>query len=435
MILTTHIPNIESSQQPEATVLRLINCLTDTMLGVFSSVPLAHAVSRSSLKQLMQVLITVLSDDRLAGLEDGPQILRAINILMVKVIEMSDQTYVLGSLIKLLQDCLKLLQESAGTSLSSPKFLDLVMKCLWKVLRNLPKTITEVKVDQILLDIHTFLLTHPDQMWKNRADDTPLRTIKTILYTLGKLKKQEILGCLGLIDDPESSEVAAYLKKILKSGSRRENHVNGSDATTPHRSSVPDLLMGVDGASRNKEKINDKLAEIFAKIGSKENTREGLAELYDFKQKYPEADIDPFLKRTSEFFQSYIERGLKNIEMERKGRKITANAPPTSGISTATDSSTNTMADENTDDADSYRDRLKVLRMKAGLDNSANTDSKKLKQEISVFRSTGKKLPQTNGCSQRGLPMGISLQSYHSRQMQLIPCLRTQTVYWTSKKT
>ena len=50
---------------------------------------------------------------------------------------------------------------------------------------------------------------------------------------------------------------------------------------------------------------------------------QGLAELYDFKQKYPDADIDPFLKRTSEFFQSYIERGLKNIDMERKGKKIT----------------------------------------------------------------------------------------------------------------
>ena len=47
----------------------------------------------------------------------------------------------------------------------------------------------------------------------------------------------------------------------------------------------------------------------------------GLSELYDFKLKYPDADIDPFLQRTSEFFQSYIERGLKNIEMERKGKK------------------------------------------------------------------------------------------------------------------
>lgn len=388
MILTTHIPNVESGQQPEATVLRLINCLTDTMLGVFSSAPLARAVSRSSLKQVMQVLITVLSDDRLAALEEGPQILRAINILMVKVIEMSDQTYVLGSLIKLLQDCLKLLQETTGTSLSSPKFLDLVMKCLWKVVRSLPKNISDVKVDQILLDIHTFLLTHPDQMWKNRADDTPLRTIKTVLYTLGKLKKQEILDCLGLIDDPDSSEVAAYLKKILKSNGRRttENHVNGSDSATPRRSSVPDLLVGVDGGNKfqNKEKINEKLAEIFAKIGSKENTREGLAELYDFKQKYPEADIDPFLKRTSEFFQSYIERGLKNIEMERKGRKISGNGS-SSGISTATVSTANSTAAENTDDADSYRDRLKVLRMRAGLDNGVNTESKKTDQRVPEY--------------------------------------------------
>ena len=71
-------------------------------------------------------------------------------------------------------------------------FLLSFFKCLWKVVRNLPKTISEVRVDQILLDIHTFLLTHPHQMWKNRADDTPLRTIKTVLYTLGKLKKHEV---------------------------------------------------------------------------------------------------------------------------------------------------------------------------------------------------------------------------------------------------
>ena len=57
-----------------------------------------------------------------------------------------------------------------------------------------------------------------------------------------------ILGCLSLIDDPESSEVAAYLKKILKTGNRQNPDVNGSEATTPHKSSgsVPDLLMGVD---------------------------------------------------------------------------------------------------------------------------------------------------------------------------------------------
>jgi len=51
-----------------------------------------------------------------------------------------------------------------------------------------------------------------------------------------------------LIEDPESSEVVAYLKKILKTGNRRGNDMNGSGGSTPRKStgSVPDLLMGVD---------------------------------------------------------------------------------------------------------------------------------------------------------------------------------------------
>lgn len=60
------------------------------------------------------------------------------------------------------------------------------------------------------------------------------------------------------------------------------------------------------------------LTEIFKKVGSKENTREGLQDLHEFKKKYPDADIVPFLKKTSHFFQNYIERGLKAIEREER---------------------------------------------------------------------------------------------------------------------
>ena len=47
---------------------------------------------------------------------------------------------------------------------------------------------------------------------------------------------------------------------------------------------------------------------------------QGLNDLYDFKKKYPDADLEPFLKKSSNFFQNYIERGLKNIEQEREGK-------------------------------------------------------------------------------------------------------------------
>lgn len=40
-------------------------------------------------------------------------------------------------------------------------------------------------------------------------------------------------------------------------------------------------------------------------------------DLYEFKQRHPDADISPFMKKSSEFFRNYITRGLQEIEAER----------------------------------------------------------------------------------------------------------------------
>ncbi len=55
---------------------------------------------------------------------------------------------------------------------------------------------------------------------------------------------------------------------------------------------------------------------------------QGLNDLYDFKEKFPDADLEPFLKRSSQFFQKYIERGLDNIQAERESKmKQSASVP------------------------------------------------------------------------------------------------------------
>merc|ERR1711992_117696 len=61
---------------------------------------------------------------------------------------------------------------------------------------------------------------------------------------------------------------------------------------------------------------HEALAEIFKKIGQKEQTKVGLQELYKFKQQNPQADLEPFLSKSSPYFRNYIERGLKGIEDE-----------------------------------------------------------------------------------------------------------------------
>lgn len=66
---------------------------------------------------------------------------------------------------------------------------------------------------------------------------------------------------------------------------------------------------------------HNMLTEIFQKIGKQDETKEGITLLYDFMQQHPEADIDPYLKKTNKFFQDYIKTGLKDIEDERKTAK------------------------------------------------------------------------------------------------------------------
>ena len=42
-------------------------------------------------------------------------------------------------------------------------------------------------------------------------------------------------------------------------------------------------------------------------------------ELYHFKKKYPNTNVEPFIKNTAPFFQSFIEKSLKAIALENEG--------------------------------------------------------------------------------------------------------------------
>ena len=45
-----------------------------------------------------------------------------------------------------------------------------------------------------------------------QADDTPMRTVKTVIHTLVKQQGEAILGCLNRIQDPQASELVPYIR-------------------------------------------------------------------------------------------------------------------------------------------------------------------------------------------------------------------------------
>uniref|UniRef100_A0A4W6F5M0 Cytoskeleton associated protein 5 n=1 Tax=Lates calcarifer TaxID=8187 RepID=A0A4W6F5M0_LATCA len=328
-----------------------INTSIQALAQLFSMESLAREASMGVLKDLMHGLITLMLDVRVEDIEDGQQVIRSVNLLVIRVLEKSDQTNMISALLVLLQD-------SLITTAGPPMFSELVMKCLWRMIRFLPETINTINLDRILLDVHNFMKVFPKEKLKQLKSDVPHRTLKTLLHTLCKLTGAKILDHLSMIENRNESELEAHLRRVVKhsgnlSGLKSDR---GSEKT------------GLRTDRMSKAKVSDILSEIFKKIGSKENTKEGLTELYEYKQKYSDADLEPFLKNTSQFFQSYVERGLRMIESEREGKaRIQTSAGTTGSFLCVLCMTSN---NEELKPA-VYYERLKILRQRQGLENTS----------------------------------------------------------------
>ncbi|KAG9352112.1 hypothetical protein JZ751_020525 [Albula glossodonta] len=349
-----------------------INTSIQALAQLFSMESLAREASMGVLKDLMHGLITLMLDSRVEDIEDGQQLIRSVNLLVVRVLEKSDQTNILSALLVLLQDSLI---STAG----SPKFSELVMKCLWRMIRFLPETINSINLDRILLDVHNFMKVFPKEKLKQLKSDVPHRTLKTLLHTLCKLRGAKILDHLSMIENRNESELETHLRRVVKHSS--DFSITKSDKGTEKGAMRTDEKI-------SKAKVSDILSEIFKKIGSKENTKEGLTELYEYKQKYSDADIEPFLRNASQFFQSYVERGLRMIESEREGKGRIQ--PPNTGIPQhGTDSTaympnpSNVPLGNNGEDIKPavYYERLKILRQRHGLENNSKMQQQQQQQD------------------------------------------------------
>uniref|UniRef100_A0A4W4GEF8 TOG domain-containing protein n=1 Tax=Electrophorus electricus TaxID=8005 RepID=A0A4W4GEF8_ELEEL len=362
LIYNTHMADDRLDKKD---IFKLYSCIIGNMLSLFSTESLAREASMGVLKDLMHGLITLMLDSRVEDIEDGQQLIRSVNLLVVRVLEKSDQTNILSALLVLLQD-------SLITTAGSPMFSELVMKCLWRMIRFLPETINSINLDRILLDVHNFMKVFPKEKLKQLKSDVPHRTLKTLLHTLCKLTGAKILDHLSMIENRNESELEAHLRRVVK-------HSGNLSGFKSDQNTEKGALRSDDKVI--KAKVSDILSEIFKKIGSKENTKEGLTELYEYKQKYSDADLEPFLKNTSQFFQSYVERGLRMIESEREGKsrlQTSAVTPQHSTESSYTPSLSSTLVSNNGEELKPavYYERLKILRQRHGLENQAVDDER-----------------------------------------------------------
>ncbi|KAJ2850441.1 hypothetical protein IWW36_001879 [Coemansia brasiliensis] len=194
------------------------------LMDVFGEQQLALWAPQSGVRELLRELVATLVDPRLSpsASAEGAQLHRAVNALVVRIMDRSDRTAVVVALVALLD-------AAAHTPLpqppSSPADVlradagDIVMRCLWRLSKHLPQDLKAqfagcadatsipsaaaypavgdlascraLRVDAVLLTTHRFFRHTPNREWRRREDqdrwtfgDLPKRTVKTISHSL-----------------------------------------------------------------------------------------------------------------------------------------------------------------------------------------------------------------------------------------------------------
>jgi cytoskeleton-associated protein 5 len=291
-----------------------------------------------------------MTDMKILNYPDGDQLIKAINIVTLKLLELSDQTTSYCALVKLLSEC-------CDQDNFSSKYLELVMKCIWRQIRRLSTTntnsasiqayetlVSQIDTSKVLQEIHLFLRLFPSTSWNGKQSDLPLRTVKTLLFHLAKAKQKQILTDLQKIGVPDDSEIKIYINKLFKNGFQLANNNNNSTSTgnLSHMSSNMinnnNSLLGMSQFKKTaihqdnlktspqspsssntmvSREISDQLSLIIKKIGINDTSKEGINELYDFKLQNPDIDLNKYFKNSSGKLQAYIQENLKLVEIER----------------------------------------------------------------------------------------------------------------------
>ncbi|XP_030501209.2 protein MOR1 [Cannabis sativa] len=316
----------------------------NTLMQTFQNKRLAYAVKESTLDSLITELLLWLLDERVPHMDDGSQLLKALNVLMLKILDNADRTSSFVVLINLLRPLDPSRWPSPASNetfaVRNQKFSDLVVKCLIKLTKVLQSTIYDVDLDRILQSIHLYLQDLGMEEIRRRAgaDDKPLRMVKTVLHELVKLRGAAIKGHLSMvpIDMKPQPIILAYIDLNLETlAAARMLTATGPGGQTHWGDSAAN---NASSATHSADaQLKQELAAIFKKIGDKQTCTIGLYELYRITQLYPKVDIFSQLQNASEAFRTYIRDGLaqmeKNAAAGRTPSSLPLSTPPPSALS------------------------------------------------------------------------------------------------------
>ncbi|TFK54917.1 ARM repeat-containing protein [Heliocybe sulcata] len=347
---------------------RLAKHLIQTLNAFCDHSLLAESLTVDNLTSLLEELTL-----RLLETDDSPdgqvkELSRFINMIILRLFATARRMSVFRALFALLLQIIKPFPGNRTMPESKEaKVAELVLKCIWKLARNIPQDLEKQVLDPVELfpAIEHFLQSVPPNEWRARATnkvpcgDMPLRTIKVIIQHVVAHYGDEVYDMLSAsFDDPSATIVYPYVYRILNAGSRNGSQVptrlreqatrqlspSSSRPISPTASSVasagPRQSSPSHRTSRSASSANghggfsppveepDPDAQLLTIIShiSSETTgamhKEGITELHHFLKAYPhkKSRVDKMLESTGPAFRKYITRALASRAAEDEDR-------------------------------------------------------------------------------------------------------------------
>ena len=257
---------------------------------------LAHGVPQPTLRETICLLLCSLVDETgLLSFEEGPTLVRAVNVLIARMLESVDKNYAFSALLLLLRAPPRNLDKQLIA-----KYNDLVVKCLIKLTKSLETGgLHDVDVTDLLLYLHDYFMFLGVEEIRKRsaAEDKPLRMVKTILHQLCKMLGYGIYKYANEIPGRHSQPqpiIFRYIEinlNMLKEINQLPQQQEDEGKAVEHERPQPDTKhhRRTPSNPRHDDSIEDvkqKLKEVLTSVVSRdeEEKRNALRELLSIKQ-------------------------------------------------------------------------------------------------------------------------------------------------------
>ncbi|CAH1405349.1 unnamed protein product [Nezara viridula] len=285
---------------------KVINCYKadfSLFLRLCDHAELCSKITEATLYKVFEQLIYLLTEPRLDMLDEQDIFVTFVNNLVTRLLKNSNKTDIFCALLKMLYSTVKNSKVTGHCN-------SLVIKWIQTLNKSQSEWDSELNYCRLLYEIHIFLKDYPTSWWKNKADDFPLRTVKTILYTMVKIRGTEVREMFKRMPNTsKDTELYKYIKKTIK-------YIKVEEFSKDSTSSKENPRSARHPTPRISKETKYELSEIFQMIGDLEKMSQGMKRLFEFKKSHPKTDMQTFLSKATPQFQQFIMQGLKALEQK-----------------------------------------------------------------------------------------------------------------------